>query len=207
MNEREEARPEADHWHELAQQLGLEPDAKPAAKVEARSVAPAPSEPAARPPAVQRQPVWEESPPLDMVVSEEREDRTESAALESETEIADPPEEDAEAAKPAAGGRRRRRRGGTKRGPERAGEERPPREGGSAGDDDRERPRRRGRGRPRSAPVVAESEPIEPDETDELPDEPAPPRYADDDEPVETFSNWTVPSWNELIASLYRPER
>jgi hypothetical protein len=30
-----------------------------------------------------------------------------------------------------------------------------------------------------------------------------------DDEIAELgdFSNWNVPSWNELIASLYRPER
>jgi ribonuclease E len=30
---------------------------------------------------------------------------------------------------------------------------------------------------------------------------------ADDDEPEEDFSDWNVPSWNDLIASLYRPDR
>jgi hypothetical protein len=29
----------------------------------------------------------------------------------------------------------------------------------------------------------------------------------EDDEEVENLSNWNVPSWQELIASLYRPER
>jgi hypothetical protein len=30
---------------------------------------------------------------------------------------------------------------------------------------------------------------------------------AEDDEPEEDFSDWNVPSWNDLIASLYRPDR
>ncbi len=30
---------------------------------------------------------------------------------------------------------------------------------------------------------------------------------ADDDEPEEDFSDWNVPSWNDLIAALYRPDR
>ncbi|MCI0681499.1 MAG: hypothetical protein L0Y71_05300 [Gemmataceae bacterium] len=29
----------------------------------------------------------------------------------------------------------------------------------------------------------------------------------DDDEPIETFADWNVPSWPEIVASLYRPER
>jgi hypothetical protein len=29
----------------------------------------------------------------------------------------------------------------------------------------------------------------------------------EDDEPEEDFSDWNVPSWNDLIASLYRPDR
>jgi hypothetical protein len=27
------------------------------------------------------------------------------------------------------------------------------------------------------------------------------------DEEMDTLSDWNVPSWNELIASLYRPDR
>jgi hypothetical protein len=30
---------------------------------------------------------------------------------------------------------------------------------------------------------------------------------ADDEEETISFANWSVPSWQELIASLYRPER
>ena len=35
------------------------------------------------------------------------------------------------------------------------------------------------------------------------------PRIAvdDDDEELDDLSNWNVPSWQELIASLYRPDR
>ena len=29
----------------------------------------------------------------------------------------------------------------------------------------------------------------------------------DDGEEPDTLSDWNVPSWNELIASLYRPDR
>lgn len=29
----------------------------------------------------------------------------------------------------------------------------------------------------------------------------------DDDEPIETFADWNVPSWQEIVASLYRPDR
>ena len=29
----------------------------------------------------------------------------------------------------------------------------------------------------------------------------------DDDEPIETFADWNVPSWQEIVGSLYRPER
>jgi hypothetical protein len=29
----------------------------------------------------------------------------------------------------------------------------------------------------------------------------------DEEEPAVSFADWTVPSWQELIASLYRPER
>jgi len=49
-------------------------------------------------------------------------------------------------------------------------------------------------------------------ETDEFPeDEDHAPAHApaidNDDEPEEDFSDWNVPSWNDLIASLYRPDR
>ena len=29
----------------------------------------------------------------------------------------------------------------------------------------------------------------------------------EDEEPIDTFADWNVPSWQEIVASLYRPER
>jgi hypothetical protein len=64
---------------------------------------------------------------------------------------------------------------------------------------------RRGRGRPRQRPAKpAEPQAISEDEPE--PDEPANDRDFGDDEPTD-LSEWDVPSWQELIASLYRPER
>jgi hypothetical protein len=72
-----------------------------------------------------------------------------------------------------------------------------------------EEPQRRGRGRgrsrqrerkpPETAPAPVEDQEVEAelDSADEDLD-------AGDDEP-DTLSDWNVPSWNELIASLYRP--
>lgn len=37
--------------------------------------------------------------------------------------------------------------------------------------------------------------------------EPAEPAAEDDDEPIETFADWNVPSWQEIVGSLYRPTR
>jgi hypothetical protein len=71
-----------------------------------------------------------------------------------------------------------------------------------------ERPRRRGRGRGR----VRKQEPVEeavdtPPEVEEegaaLHQETEEP----DKEDLDTLSDWNVPSWAELIASLYRPDR
>ena len=41
---------------------------------------------------------------------------------------------------------------------------------------------------------------------EEEPREPSPPEE-DDDEEVDKLTDWNVPSWNELISSLYRPDR
>jgi hypothetical protein len=37
--------------------------------------------------------------------------------------------------------------------------------------------------------------------------QPSPEPDEDDNEDLSDLSSWDVPSWNELIASLYRPER
>jgi hypothetical protein len=61
----------------------------------------------------------------------------------------------------------------------------------------------------RPFPVVAVALDDEDEDDDDGEDEvPAAPRSDDgDDEPEEDFSDWTVPSWNDLIAGLYRPDR
>jgi hypothetical protein len=45
------------------------------------------------------------------------------------------------------------------------------------------------------------------DEEEATEPEAAAPEPEDDDDEPDTLSDWNVPSWNELIASLYRPER
>jgi ribonuclease E len=112
-------------------------------------------------------------------------------------------------------GRRRRRRG--RRGG-REGEERPPQAGEPRRDDREPRrqpepePRERGRGdrrrdeEPRrgAPPRQERREPVPVEADDDTPSKPAPAMDAHDDT---DFSNWNVPSWQDLIASLYRPDR
>jgi hypothetical protein len=68
-----------------------------------------------------------------------------------------------------------------------------------------EAPSRRGRGR--SRPKQANTTDTEAADQDEAAAHAADDTEASDDEPDETLSEWNVPSWQELIASLYRPER
>jgi hypothetical protein len=72
--------------------------------------------------------------------------------------------------------------------------------------DDRERGGR-GRGRrpvEQPPPELDEEDTLEPEEelerTEPLPEE-------EDDEEIDKLTDWNVPSWNDLIGSLYRPER
>jgi hypothetical protein len=68
--------------------------------------------------------------------------------------------------------------------------------------------RSQGRGRRRSraerpgAGSVDSSPAADEEETDALAPEP---ELAEEE--MDTLSDWNVPSWNELIASLYRPDR
>src|SRR5438132_9266723 len=71
-----------------------------------------------------------------------------------------------------------------------------------------DRPKRgRGRGRQKAAKAVNADR--EPAAKQEIGKEVAVSQGAEDAEldDVRSLSNWNVPSWNELIASLYRPER
>ena len=72
---------------------------------------------------------------------------------------------------------------------------------------------RNDRGRGRGSPPAGPEEPRRPEfpEEDILEPEEAeiiePMVEEDDDEEIDKLTDWNVPSWNELIGSLYRPER
>jgi len=66
-----------------------------------------------------------------------------------------------------------------------------------SGDEDERHPRRR----PPEDDIVDEPDAEAPN------DEPPPPAEDGSDEPEESFAEWNVPSWTELIDSLYRPGR
>jgi hypothetical protein len=231
------------HWRELAELLGLDPDAPQAA--EKPRTAPEPVAPRndvtieevrAEKPRPTAEPVAHVRPPVRQVAESrpepipaaraeptakedferEQPQSTQPSGAREETESArerenipaparerapwdrSPREDD----RPRRGKRHRGRRGG------------PEREDSSAGSGDREgdaepaHPQHtededgdfgpRGPGR---APELADEDPPEELET--------PPAADADDEIDEedTLSDWNVPSWTELISSLYRPER
>jgi hypothetical protein len=149
----------------------------------------------------------------------------EGTDAEGEPEATPPPGEEGD--QPRRGRRRRRRGRGRGRGdkdegapsggepptPAAEGGAPPARPGRDSQPDPRDRPNRgrRGnhqgeepRGRPRT-PVHVRQEP-DPIESEGFTDEPVRSRapLAEDDT---DFSNWTVPAWQDLIASLYRPDR
>jgi hypothetical protein len=70
------------------------------------------------------------------------------------------------------------------------------------------RGRNRGRGRRRREEEAEIAEPASEDE-DEVQESGGAVGFEEDgdDEEVANYANWTVPSWKDLIASLYRPER
>jgi hypothetical protein len=198
MSEEQERSKQEEHWRELAQLLGIGPDAPAAKPVAARTPAPPPVEAKAPPPPppepapvmasvaefheeVVVTPIVEETsveePPLsDLVTGEE----TETSADWREAE-----EED----RPRRGKRRRGRRGRREEPPRPRMEEKAP---------DLE---------------ATEEEPPFPEDSDdgeEETEDAAEPVEAQTEEDLDvddTLRDWNVPSWNELIASLYRPDR
>jgi hypothetical protein len=82
-------------------------------------------------------------------------------------------------------------------------------EGAPAGEGPEERKRRRrGRGRKtrhdREGPQAGAEDDVEEPKAEEVPaEEPE----EDDGGEVDDLSNWNAPSWNDLIDSLYRPDR
>jgi hypothetical protein len=75
----------------------------------------------------------------------------------------------------------------------------------SSDDADRGRSRRRRRTRTKEDSKVSERE--EAPETEELESVPPATVFDEDSGEDDTLSDWNGPSWNELIASLYRPDR
>lgn len=227
MNDNEQSQ----HWDDLARQLGLEPESEPPAaaapaeagetKTSGFSAAPAP---------VEEKPEredWEAAP-----VAERFEEVVEKSIEEPLPEAYPPPREERRGRR-SGGGRGRRddsaprrgRRGGRSRSyqrdtetPPRQEEVQPPGDEGT-GSDTGSRPSESreegGHRRRRAAPERLETSEELPEADVERGDEelrndlvePPPAAEEEDDEEVDTLSDWNVPSWNELIASLYRPER
>jgi ribonuclease E len=236
MDEQEELR-RKQHWQELAEQLGLNPNEAPAAPPPAERTEPGP----VPRPAVQTRPVLTQREPApiedDLTFSREpviqreaTETRVESLAptsppmTESEEPASEelPPEPWAEPQlRPDTEGeddRPRRGRGrGRGRRSDRGGEAREPRveepagavPGGEAesSEEPPEGKRRRGRGRGRGRKNDGTRERPAPGDEAEAPRAKKEPALAEDEEENMDMSNWVVPSWNDLIASLYRPER
>lgn len=201
-------------WRDLAEQLGLPPEpadkpAKPAtprAVTEGRPVAATPrrlqEQPSAKPPEVPEEPV-------------------EAAAEDAAVPVtAAAPE--IEERRPARG-RRRGRRSGSRSSDSAAGEREeaesaadapPDAEAGTDAEEGeatmRERsPRGRGRGRHKKAEREETEAPAAVDDVEEGEPEEAPEPATDNDEDDDgdDMSGWDIPSWQELIDSLYRPDR
>jgi hypothetical protein len=202
------------HWDELAEQLGLEPE-KPSPVV--REVPAAPNPPPRH--YSEEEPILRTESPVDDETSFSRDMQGESEVAARAPEVAEEslPDREAESAsvdeeadqsKESQGRGRRRRRRRSKPDGERAADESTEVAPTAAADDD-EAPRgrsRRERGRRHADPEKPSSRRQEAvKDQEEAPPSNASPAEEDDD--LDDLSNWQAPSWQELIASLYRPER
>lgn len=217
---------EQDRWRELADLLGLPPDEKGGAKGEERGAsaeAPssshrdiepehairAPNMPQAEPAAAQAdEPVFEEAIVADMNLEIEETSDPESALREPAADMAEEPADD----RPRRG-RRRGRRGSRNdranrddRAPDDAPDAAPaPRADGGLDEEPLERPDSdarvdRGGADDELGPGDDTAEPEDAETIEPAVDE------GDEDE-IDHLKDWNVPSWTELIGSLYRPER
>jgi len=222
-----------DRWRETLALLGLPPEPEPSAESSppsaesARETAPAEPEPPRHferepepPPVTEREPeiipfaapIYEELAPEAATLQEQpfpAEEGLEEPAPDQPPSLE---EED------RSRGRHRSRRGGRSRSPREADDTAgvTPEEGSaeiadrvealSHPRDDRSRGRGRDQGRRREMP---ESEPeiVEEDEDQEVEGSAEETAAHDRDDEPDTLSDWNVPSWQELISSLYRPER
>jgi hypothetical protein len=227
---------EGDHWRELAELFGLPGDAVPPAKEVAPPSAPAPepatikayeeprSLPVHSPPVEEalHEPLEEhEAPTIPMPREEEPptewegemyEDMDETpiegfpgeAPAVSEEAEADQPGVPGEEEKPRRGKRRRRRgrrRGGDRGEPDASRTTPAVRDGESESRDRRDR----GRGRRGHDEEPRQERPHAEEASEMLEERPA--RAHNIPSSDTDFSDWNVPSWQDLIASLYRPDR
>jgi hypothetical protein len=212
MDEQERQEQE-DHWRDLAALLGLESAAassvQPAAKPPEKKAPVAELEPVP-PPVAQFQETAEATNPIEEIEARgeydvEQEEFTTFAEETEELAVTD--DEPQEPREPAEDKQRRGRRRKGRRGRRDDRRETAPEEGGadtsveSVEEDDTESQPHGWKSSAAEAPVA---------ETDDQDDDEAelPAQEAElDDEEDDTLSDWNVPSWTELIASLYRPER
>jgi hypothetical protein len=140
---------------------------------------------------------WERMPPV--TPEPEPEPQAESAGRADALEGEERP----------SSGRRRGRRSGRGR-LDRGGDSGEARRGHGRPEslEERGEPSRRGWGRPRpesEPPRTTDADAAAATEEDEV--DTTEPEPVLNDEEMDTLSDWNVPSWNELIASLYRPDR
>ena len=198
MSDHDRAR-EREHWQAIAEQLGLAPEAEtrevahamPAARLAEKAPEP---EPIAPP-----EPEQDEGPRLESPVATDQTEPEPSVARSDEaaeepTDLPSSEPADTEE-KPEPRGRRRRR--STSRS-DKARTTEPSEAGNVENREASPKRREKGRGRKKQAQAAAGEGAGAPVASIAEPDD------ADDDE---GYGNWTVPSWSELIASLYRPER
>jgi ribonuclease E len=228
---------EKNRWETIWDDLGVTPEASSTqqASTRASSPKPGPAEPVAEieppPPQIQVAPLEQEVVEREESHGHGRRKRgqgsAEPAAKEEAVELSEEPAEEQEAGpeggenetgapveEPAP--RRRRGRRGSKTREAAATDSTPtdaaPPQAASAEEDEEERPRRRRRSRKKkgdreAAPVAADTE-AEPE--DAGPEGLEPDVELDDGsegDEGDDLSNMSVPSWDDLIASLYRPDR
>lgn len=228
-----EQKSDAERWRELADMLGLPAD-EPAPRVTPRSPAPAaPTRPIDESLAGSEELPREETLEAPTRQSEPHTEEPHAGPREWAGMTDDVPEATVGEVEPGASseeddrprrGRKRGRRGRRGRDEDRDSPEQAREEGG-----------RRRRAEPAAAePAAAERDDVEPDEIgpgdspeelasddadrDDNIDEneelvevedtsPAASEDEEDDTEIDRLKDWNVPSWNDLIASLYRPER
>jgi hypothetical protein len=216
-----------EHWQAIAEQLGLSPEADDLDSSEpspAQAPAKREEEPAIEPAAPRIEPVEQAEEPLPRRGRRSRSARTEKEPPQPvgaeqqpgrEPAVEDTGTEPASSGEERPSGKRGRRRRSERTSAvkeEKATDS--PRDAEAANEAEEsspsaERPKRRGRGRGRQKKAVT-AEPVKKTATDEeTGDKVSVPADAEAEEldDVRSLSNWNVPSWNELIASLYRPER